>query len=468
MNTNTSVIQLIAKKRAAVLAVMLAGSLGFAMDTYGSGHIFKKDYPASTNSDELQISSTFTIWIPEGVTTLRGVVVHQHGAGIPASEEGYAAAYDLHWQALCKKWDCALLSPSYHVLNSKVDDSPGASQLWFDPRRGSEKTFLTALSDLGKDSQHPELEKVPWVLWGHSGGGIWADVMAARHPERVAAMWLRSGSAAMWTVHTNFLAYEEPDLMFEIPIMCNSGIEEKNNRPWDGPLVTVRNHRAHNSPIAFAPDPLTGHWCGNSRYLAIPYLDACLALRLPDKGGTDQKLKSIDMSKGWLAPVLGDTAVPASEYKDDPKGANWLPNETVAKAWMEYVKTGAVSDSTPPPAPYNVKVLDKGEEGSTITWEADADFESGIHHFIIMRDGRELGNWPAVNQVRFQVRPNFQAGWMNSYGDAPGYPPREMRFEDPNAKDRRKVSYEVISVNTVGLKSEPAVPVSVERVSRSK
>ena len=39
---------------------------------------------------------------------------------------------------------------------------------------------------------------------------------------------------------------------------------------------------------------------------------------------------------------------------------------------MEYIKTGGVSDSTPPPAPYNVKVLDKSEEGSIITWEADA------------------------------------------------------------------------------------------------
>jgi len=446
-----------------ITAALICCGLAFTISTRATGEIFKVDYPASTNTDELQLPVTYTIWIPDGVKTLRGVVVHQHGAGIPASEEGIAAAYDLHWQALCKKWDCALLSPSYHVTNNKVDDSPGGSQLWFDPRRGSEKTFLRALNDFAAQSNHPELNKVPWVLWGHSGGGIWSDVMASLYPDRVAAMWLRSGSAAMWRGRTNFVAYTEPNAIYGIPIMCNSGIEEKNNVPWNGPLKTVKEHRAQNGPIGFAPDPLTGHWCGNSRYLAIPYLDACLALRLPDKGSTDQKLKPIDVSQGWLAPLLGTNAVPVSEYKGDPKDAIWLPNETIAKDWMEYVTTGGVSDSTPPPAPYNVKVLDKGERGSIITWEADADFESGIHHFIIMRDGRELGNWPAVNQVRFQVRPNFQAGWMNSYGDAPGYPPREMRFEDPNRKDNRKVSYQVISVNTVGLKSEPAVPVSVEK-----
>jgi pimeloyl-ACP methyl ester carboxylesterase len=445
------------------MALLVFCVVGLTGRVRAAGTYYKVDYPASTKADELRLSVTYTIWIPPGVEKLRGVVVHQHGAGIPASEEGIAAAYDLHWQALCKKWDCALLSPSYHVSNNKVDDSPGGSQLWFDPRRGSEKTFLRALNDFAAQSSHAELDVVPWVLWGHSGGGIWSDMMSVLHPDRVAAMWLRSGSAAMWIGKTNFMPYEESEAVYGIPVMCNSGIEEKNNRPWTGPLTTVRNHRAKGGPIGFAPDPLTGHWCGNSRYLAIPFLDACLALRLPDKGGQDQKLKPVDMSQAWLAPLLGDTAVPAAQYKGDPKDAMWLPNETIAKDWMEYVKTGGVSDTTPPPAPFNVKVLDKGERGSTITWEAEADFESGIHHFIIMRDGRELGNWPAINQVRFQVRPNFQAGWMNSYGDAPGYPPREMRFEDPNPKDRRLVHYEVISVNTVGLKSEPAIPVSVEK-----
>ena len=58
------------------------------------------------------------------------------------------AAYDLHWQALAKKWDCALLGPSYHVLNDKVDRTPGGSEHWFDVRRGSEKTYLRALDEL--------------------------------------------------------------------------------------------------------------------------------------------------------------------------------------------------------------------------------------------------------------------------------------------------------------------------------
>jgi len=137
----------------------------------GAGTYVKVDYPASTVEGELQIAVTYTLWIPDGVERLRGIIVHQHGAGATASKEGSTAAYDLHWQALAKKWDCALLGPSYHVVGEKIDISPGASELWFDPRRGSEKAFLKALGDLGRQSGHPEIETIPWALWGHSGGG---------------------------------------------------------------------------------------------------------------------------------------------------------------------------------------------------------------------------------------------------------------------------------------------------------
>ena len=51
------------------------------------------------------------------------IIVHQHGAGTTASIEGSTAASDLHWQALAKKWDCALWGSSYHVLNEKIDTS---------------------------------------------------------------------------------------------------------------------------------------------------------------------------------------------------------------------------------------------------------------------------------------------------------------------------------------------------------
>jgi hypothetical protein len=160
MQTTKSGRTLILGLAIAGLAVAFVGCASVKRE-HSSGQYVKLDYPASVASNELQIAVTYELWIPDGVKKLRGIIVHQHGAGTTASIEGSTAAHDLHWQALARKWDCALWDSSYHVQNEKIDTSPGASELWFDPRRGSEKTFLKALEDFAAKSDHPEIEKIP-------------------------------------------------------------------------------------------------------------------------------------------------------------------------------------------------------------------------------------------------------------------------------------------------------------------
>jgi hypothetical protein len=80
------------------------------------------------------------------------------------------------------------------VQNEKIDISPGASELWFDPRRGSEKTFLQALTDFAAKSVHPEMDKIPWVLWGHSGGGSMSEEVLRSYLSRsMTTMYLLTG-----------------------------------------------------------------------------------------------------------------------------------------------------------------------------------------------------------------------------------------------------------------------------------
>ena len=449
--------------------LILAFSILGLADARAAGTYVKLDYPSSAASNELQIAVTYELWIPDGVRTLRGIIVHQHGAGTTASIEGSTAAHDLHWQALTKKWDCALWGSSYHVQNEKIDTSPGASELWFDPRRGSEKIFLKALGEFAAKSGHPEIDQVPWALWGHSGGGIWSDVMTTLHPDRVVAVWMRSGSALMFLTHPEFTRPDVPAAMYAIPMMTNPGVKEKSKTPlaepdtrtdvekmkgpWLGNIATFKEYRTHGGLIGFAPDPRTGHECGDSRYLAIPFLDACLAARLPDKGSKDQRLKPMDTSKAWLAPLFGEEAVPASEFKGEPAEAVWLSNEAVAKAWMEYVKTGATSDRTPPPAPSDVKALAKADQGTEITWNAEADYESGIQQFIVLRDGQELTKVPEKPIGKFG-RPLFQS---MTYHDTPSQPMPEMHYLDASAKAGEKHTYAVITVNGLGLRSEPSI-----------
>src|SRR5436190_6822443 len=80
-------------RRTLLLAFIVTGFAGMAR---GAGHYFKVDYPVSSASNELQVAVTYTVWLPEGVKTFRGIIVHQHGAGTTASIEGSTAAYDLH------------------------------------------------------------------------------------------------------------------------------------------------------------------------------------------------------------------------------------------------------------------------------------------------------------------------------------------------------------------------------------
>jgi hypothetical protein len=405
--------------------------------------------PEKPKPGELIFGVNYTFWIPGGVKRLRGVIVHQHGCGAGACKGGESAAYDLHWQALAKKHDCALLGPSYKQAD-KQD-----CRKWCDPRNGSRTAFLRALESAAEATKHPELAEVPWCIWGHSGGGFWGSLMQVSDPERIVALWLRSGTA--------FGAWEKgqidkptvPAAAYGIPTVCNPGVKERDDKrfagAWNDALAMFAAYRAKGAPICFAPDPKTGHECGDSRYLAIPYFDACLSLRLPPKGDKIHKLRPVDDKDAWLAPPLGTTAEAASAFRSIANEAGWLPNERVAKAWVAYVKTGTGGgeDTTPPPPPKWVFVRD-----NEITWDAEADLESGLRGFIIMRDGKELVRLAEKPVGRFG-RPLFQT---MSYHDTPEKPLPDMKYLDKTAKPGAKHAYEVIAVNGVGLKSEPGKP----------
>ena len=409
---------------------------------------YRARYEASSEPSELMFPVNYTIWIPKDLKTVRGVIVHQHGCGEGSCKSGLTGAYDLHWQALAKKHDCALLAPAYE--QPEMADC----QMWCDPRNGSDAAFQKCLADLGEKSGHPELATVQWALWGHSGGGHWAGGMLLLHPDRVVAAWLRSGvpllkpdpQRPMIKSHTVSAA------ALDVPVMCNLGTKEgvkvKDGQfagVWPANEAFFAELRGQGGLIGIAVDPLSSHDCGNQRYLAIPWLDACLSTRLTKEGG--HPLVAMPTGGVWLADITGNEAVPAAEFVGNPMKAAWLPNEAIARAWMQYVKDTAVSDTTPPPAPTNLRV-----SGNEITWQVEADLESGLASFIIERDGQVLANLPEKGKNLFG-RPIFQ---NLQYSDTPTQPLVPMQYTDDNPEPGKKHTYRVVAVNTVGLKSSPS------------
>lgn len=413
---------------------------------------YRVRYEASSKPGELVFPASYTVWIPPEVKTLRGLVVHQHGCGEGSCKSGLTGAFDLHWQALAKKHDCALLSPVFE------QPEKANCQLWCDPRNGSDVSFQKALTALSDKSGHPELATVPWALWGHSGGGHWAGGMTLLHPDRVAAAWLRSGVPPVTAAKDKPAPYTISDAALAVPMMCNvgtkEGVTDKENRfagVWPGNEVFFLAMRAKGALIGVSVDPLSSHDCGNQRYLAMPWFDACLTARLPAKPG--DPLKSMSANDGWIAP-LNDAGtanlvapVPAAKFTGAADKSVWLPNESVAAAWLQYSKDSVVPDSTHPVAPTNVQV-----KGNVVTWSAEADLESGLASFIIERDGQVVGNIPEPGQAKNPFgRPIFQ---NLSYSDTPTQPLVEMRFIDTKAEAGKTYQYRIIAVNTAGLKSK--------------
>lgn len=409
---------------------------------------YRVRYEGSSQPGELVYPASYTLWLPPQVKTLRGVVVHQHGCGEGSCKSGQTGAFDLHWQALAKKHHCALLSPVYEQPDK------ANCQLWCDPRNGSDATFHKALQDLGLKCGHPELANVPWALWGHSGGGHWVGGMTLLHPDRVAAAWLRSGVPPIKAAEGKPAPYTISDAACHVPMMCNlgtkEGVTDKEGRfagVWPSNEQFFQAVRAKRGLIAVSIDPISSHDCGNQRYLAMPWFDALLTARLPVKPG--DALQAITHDSGWVAPLNPVDAniippVAATSFKGNVDHSVWLPNETVAIAWATYCKDSKVGDTTPPPAPTNLRVT-----GNVLTWVAEADLESGLAGFIIERDGQVVGSIPEQPKNPFG-RPIFQ---NLSYSDTPTQPLVEMKFTDTKAEPGKTHRYQVIAVNTVGLKS---------------
>jgi hypothetical protein len=243
-----------------------------------------------------------------------------------------------------------------------------------------------------------------------------------------------------------------PEAALQVPLMCNLGTKEgvtvKGDRfagVWPANESLFREVRSKGGLVGVAVDPLSSHDCGNQRYLAILWLDACLTVRLPKKNG--ESLQAMPMDTAFFAEATGSEAVAAAKFTGDKLQVGWLPNEAIAAAWTQYVKDTVIDDKTPPSAPTNVKIKDL-----ELTWSAEADLESGLASFVIEREGKVIATIPEKSNNPFG-RPIFQG---LQYSDTPPQPLAQLRYIDSTAKAGEKHTYRVIAVNTAGLKSQPS------------
>lgn len=387
--------------------------------------------------------ATCYAWIPEDVGVIRSVIVHLHGC----TREGDARQmmYDVQWRALAKKWHSVLLAPAFVTGgNSKTCVN------WYDPDNGSGAVFFQMLDTLAARARHPEINIVPWALWGHSGGSIWITSMTGKYPQRVAVAVAQSCGVDISKVND----------ALNVPVLHHNGIEDicHNN------AELFSNGRRRGALWAHAVNPVVkspmdGHQVHDLRFLAIPWIDACFSMRLPDKPG-ESALKQMDTSAAWLGDTATRAIASAVEYRGDKGSACWFPNQTLAVKWKEYMEKGTITDNTAPPAPRNVKA--SFNAGSImLTWNADADLESGLKTFIVYRNGKKL------QQIEYKTKTIFsdQTGYQRwNDGDQPApVPAPEMSFTDQTAGTGKKYSYQVCSVNWSDVSSEKSEKITIKK-----
>ncbi|MDN5216632.1 hypothetical protein QQ020_31475 [Fulvivirgaceae bacterium BMA12] len=407
---------------------------------YTSSNI-EKIFSTSIEPEEgdFLVAAEFKMWIPNNAKHIRAIIVHQHGCG----RNGMSIPYDRHWRALAKKWDCALLG-TYFIANDSC-------ATWANPEYGSDKAYHKALKNIAKQSGFNELTNIPWLLWGHSGGAHWASTMLSKYPQKTVAAYLRSGGKDLSKNTIN------------VPVIIDLGAGEENHpqfgRLWSRCVTNFENARKQQAIIALAVNPETAHDCGHSRLLAIPFFDACLSQRLPGIEDKNQTLKPMDVKKAWVGNNKTFEIRPFKGGNINTLNTSILPNEKVAKIWREYVQTGWVTDKTAPEkAPYNLEAEYISNSIVKISWEADADLESGIKQFYLYRDNEKIKEFIGPND-NFNKK-NFQYG---NFGDEPvpealyenvnSWIPTSLVFFDYNLNPNKKYVYQIKMVNWSNLES---------------
>ncbi|MBO9593979.1 MAG: alpha/beta hydrolase [Niabella sp.] len=338
-------------------------------------------------------SARYTIFIPDSMPSLNGVFVHQHGCTMEGT--GAATAYDLQYQAFAKKWHLAVVGPDLYAAKGNCHN-------WRNGESGSGKALIKTLEAVGEITGYRRLAVLPWLLWGHSGGGYWALSMLRTYPERILAVFGYSPA---------FDPGAYPPEAFKVPVMMRHAGPEGDACCWQTSIKAFDRLRSGGGYVSIAYTPYQHHNYSYVRYMAIPFYEAILQQRLPEKPGAGYTaMRPVDKAKAWLADTLRYNLFPSTTFTGNPLNAAWLPDSITAVKWREYVITGTVTDRTPPPAPYGLQITGQPDGRVVLTWKADADVESGISHFNIYRNHVLVGRLPSTGTYQ-----QFDTNGDNAY-----------------------------------------------------
>jgi len=303
----------------------------------GAALAFVRPAAAGTYYDYAADSRAVRMWMPDGLKTVKGVLLFGNGA----SSDNRALANAPRNQAFAEMHEFVVIATAWFT-NLPVGEIP----IW--------EEHLQALAD---QSGHPELVHAPWVALGFSNGGQMDWSWNAVYPEKTLAYVVNKGA------YYNFLQ-QSPESRGNPGILVAGETDSSTRR------ANIRALYGYNRPdgslMCWVEEESTGHAWGDTMDLFLPFAAEAIRLRYPadQVPATDAgvELLPLDEADGWLVDQTtyktGETYIAAwSEYVGDDYDAGYVMNEALAclyRAFATYDKPVSLTCSVTPDARYDV------------------------------------------------------------------------------------------------------------------
>ncbi|HET8937469.1 MAG TPA: hypothetical protein VFN67_28695, partial [Polyangiales bacterium] len=211
-----------------------------------------------------------TMFYPDGLSVIRGVVVFTGGQGNGGSGDTRDKPGNAFWQAFGQSLGFGIVGTQFTGSYTNAANGPG-------------EALLSVLKALGEKTKHPELTNVPLLLEGFSNGGYFSFSFAQFAPERVIAFCLNKSGFAQAPLDPPFLA---------VPGLLIWGSEE----PPDVPTVIhqrVTEGRAQHALWAELREWGRQHEDGDVEPIFAPFFAEMVAMRYPS--GADPKAGVVEL-----------------------------------------------------------------------------------------------------------------------------------------------------------------------------
>jgi hypothetical protein len=299
----------------------------------------------------------FCVVIPEGLKTVRGLLVQCNYAGGDSRQDWTSCHYYREFMHL---HDFALIASAGDIPHFKAFHA-----------------FRNCLEMVSVASKHSELVNAPYAAVGFSAGGGFASTLITMDPDRTIA-------AGIIEARYNFTAFLPPnplpsaavlDAVLAVPSVLFSGGKHNSPDIQSGVFKMVDEvfvpFRPKGAEYAWMVLPEYGHEYAENRQdlLIMPLMDLAVRTRYPKEGDVTKgpiKLLSIDPATGWVADNTtwksGLTKiVPATRFNGDLGHSSWLQNEDIAFIYRAYAThNNPLTITSPGPCGPGTPAMDPG------------------------------------------------------------------------------------------------------------